>query len=205
MSQITIEIVAVAYHRFGELRVFVQSILNQSAKNWRLTVIHDGPNKEFESIMEEYRIQQPRSISYYYSANRYNDYGHSLRAIGILNASADYLLLTNADNYFVPSAVEYVSDAIETSSADVVMYDMVHSHRFPGGRLLPEYSYFDTAYARGNIDISAAVVRTSIAKSAGFRDKTHDGDATYFEDIARVVSPSTLKVAKVNRVLFVHN
>jgi len=39
----------------------------------------------------------------------------------------------------------------------------------------------------------------------GFRDKTHDGDATYFEDILRQKKGKALKVAKISRVLFVHN
>jgi glycosyltransferase involved in cell wall biosynthesis len=205
MKHQTIEIVAVAYQRFGELMVFVQSILNQSKKNWRLTVIHDGPSEEFNSIMERYKNQEPELISYCSTSSRYNDYGHSLRSIGIQRATSEYLLLTNADNYFIPRALEYLGQAVECSGADVVMYDMVHSHRSPGRRLLPEYSYFKTVYERGGIDISAAIVKTSIARGVGFRDRTHDGDATYFEDVARSVSPAALNVVKINRVLFVHN
>ena len=49
-----IHILAVAYERFGEIKVFVQSILNQSSDDWLLTVCHDGPNDEFNRIMEEY-------------------------------------------------------------------------------------------------------------------------------------------------------
>ena len=43
-------IVAVSHKRFGELKVFVQSIINQTNKNWSLHVIHDGKNDEFLNI-----------------------------------------------------------------------------------------------------------------------------------------------------------
>jgi hypothetical protein len=84
------------------------------------------------------------------------------------------------------------------------MFDMVHSHNFPGGRPLPPYSFFVTEYRRGSIDMGSAIVRATLAKKAGFRDKTHDGDATYFEDVARLKGRD-LKVWKQKQILFVHN
>ena len=90
------------------------------------------------------------------------------------------------------------------TGADVVMFDMIHSHDRPGGRPIPAYSYFDTRFARLNIDIGAAIVRGPLARAAGFRDHTHDGDATYFEDVARARG-GPLALCKVHRVLFVHN
>lgn len=200
-----VDIFAVAYQRYGELAVFVQSILNQTSLEWRLTVMHDGPSREFEEILGRFKARRPGSIFFETTLERANDYGHSLRAKGINNATGRYILLTNADNYFVPKAIKYIVEATGCGDPDVVMFDMVHSHFYPGGRELPDYSYFKTEYSRRNIDISAAVVRTSLAKAAGFRDRTHDGDATYFEDVARVASPAALSIVKINRVLFVHN
>ena len=201
----TLHIIAVAYRNFGQLKVFVQSWLNQTKGNWFLTVIHDGPDPEFDAIMMEFQRQAPDRIAFRNTANRFNDYGHSLREIGLREISGDYVMLTNADNYFVPKAVEFMNDVIERDDPDVVLFDMVHSHDRPGGRKLPAYSYFKTKYKRGSIDMSAAIVRAELSSTAGFRDKTHDGDATYFEDIARIRAPSKLSVVKIPRVLLVHN
>ncbi len=200
-----IHVIAVTYERFGEMRVFVQSMLNQTFQNWSLTIIHDGPSDSFELIMEEYLQSTSSKIEYFATDFRYNDYGHSLREIGLKNIKGDYVLLTNADNYFIPKAIEFITSAINQSSADVVLFDMVHSHEKPGGRLYPPYSYFQTSYHRGSIDISAAVVKKDLAERAGFRDKTHDGDATYFEDILAVSGEGGLKLSKVPSILFVHN
>lgn len=200
----TIEIVCVAYKRYGPLKLLVQSILNQTATNWKLTVYHDGSDEQFDAVMNSFAHEAPDKISYRSSAIRHNDWGHSLREEGIKHVTSEYLLITNDDNYYVPPFVQLVTNVIvHDTSTDVVMFDMVHSHTNPGRRTLPAYSYFKTTYERYSIDIGSAVVRSSLAKQAGFRDKTHDGDATYFEDILR--TKPNLKIHKLNQVLFVHN
>lgn len=195
---------AVAHGRLGELEVFVQSWINQTSSNWVLDVVHDGPNSEFEEVMEKYKNAAPNKIYYETTAQRYNDFGHSLRDAATRSIRADYILLTNADNYYIPKALEYISAALQ-SNPDIVMFDMVHSHKNPGMRPLPAYSFFETSYKRGSIDVGAAVVRSHFAKLVGFRDKSHDGDATYFEDILKLSGPEGLRVSKIERILFVHN
>ena len=204
MSKI-IHVIAVAFERNEELKVFVQSWLNQTAENWLLTVIHDGPSKEFEKIMRNFQREKEKKIRYICTDKRHNDYGHTLRNIGLGICQGEYVLLSNADNYFIPKAIEYLNIAIEHGNGepDVVMYNMIHSHNRPGGRPLPPYSYFEVEYKRGSIDVSAAIVKSNIAKNVGFNDKSHDGDATYFEEIERSVNK--LIVYKLPNVLFVHN
>ena len=80
-----IHVIAVAYEKFDFVKTFVQSMLNQSKKNWILTVIHDGPNKEFGQIMESYKKILPNNINFENTSKRYNDYGHSLREMGLKN------------------------------------------------------------------------------------------------------------------------
>lgn len=203
-----IDIIAVAYEKFGQLKVFVQSWLNQTESNWKLTVIHDGHNLEFNSIMTDFQKQDPLRIHFWSTPHRYNDYGHSLREIGLQSAQDDYVMLTNADNYFVPKTIELINlgfEAIAPKDPDVIMFNMIHSHMFPGDRKLPPYSFFDVKFERFSIDVSSAIVKTHLAKSAGFKDKSLTGDATYFEDIKKICRPKELNVVKLPMVLFVHN
>jgi len=199
-----IEVISVAYHRYGPLKVFVQSWLYQTADNWCLRVIHDGPDREFVRMMSEFAAQSSGRVTYSETDARYNDYGHTLRDLGLQSARGDYVLLTNGDNYYVPKCIEYLTEAALQTNADVLLFDMIHSHDRPGGRPIPAYSYFQTQYSRLNIDIGAAAVRMAIARAAGFRDHTHDADASYFEDVARVKNGS-VSVCKIPRVLLVHN
>ena len=206
----TVHIIAVAYKRYGELRVFVQSWLNQSDRNWILTVIHDGHDDEFVQIMKYFAAIEPDKIDYQCTDIRFNDYGHSLREIGLHSARGDYVLLTNADNYYIPKALEFINAALlekQSSNVDVVMFDMVHSHHNPGRRKLPAYSFFEVSYQRESIDMGAAIVATDLAKKAGFSDKSFDADATYFESVARKKNAGgeKLSIIKIPSVLLVHN
>ncbi len=207
-SMPVIEVVAVAFERFGELKVFVQSWINQTESNWRLKVLHDGFNEEFEKIMQEFQKVCPEQISYFCTTERYNDYGHTLRHMGIDQASSDFILLTNADNYFIPKAMAFINEKFleENFDIDVLLFNMVHSHEWPGNTSSPSYSFFDVKLERGKVDVSSAIVKTELAKKAGFRDKTHDGDATYFEDIMALSrTDRPLNVLKLPNILFVHN
>jgi len=199
-----ISLICVTYHQTGPLKVFVNSIINQTAPNWRLTVIHDGPDAEFTELMAVLSAGNEHRISWFCSMVRFNDYGHSLREQGLNVADGDYVLITNGDNYYVPILIAAVTRSILATDPDVVMFDMIHSHSNPGGRPLPPYSYFRTEYRRQHIDMGAAVVRRGLARAAGFRDKSYEGDATYFEDVERA-SGGTLRIDKIPQVLLVHN
>jgi hypothetical protein len=199
------EVIAVAYQRYGELELFVLSWINQSFTNWKLRVIHDGPDEQFMKIMTRLSERSADKIEFECTTHRYNDYGHSLRERGLRKASGDYVLLTNADNYYVPHTVRFLTGVALHSEADVLLFNMVHSHTVPGGRDLPPYSFFDTRYERFSLDIGCAAVRRKLACEAGFKDKTHDGDATYFEDVARAKSPESLSIWKIPQIFLVHN
>lgn len=204
MAAPRVSVVCVTYKQEAPLRVFVSSFLNQTAHNWDLLVYHDGPDATFDAQMEALAAISEGRIRYGSTETRFNDYGHTLRDRGLKEIDGDYVLITNGDNYYVPTFIETITSIVQRSNPDVVMYDMVHSHNFPGGRRLPPYSYFQTGYSRNNIDMGAAVVRTELAKAVGFRDKTFAGDATYFEDIANLKGDD-LVIWKQNQILFVHN
>ena len=199
-----LHVIATSYKRYGELKVFVQSWINQTKDNWHLTVIHDGEDETFNTIMEQFERDKPNHINHFCTQTRYNDYGHTLRDMGIQQAEGDYILLTNADNYFIPKAVEYLNIAASKKS-DVILFDMVHAHEHPGDTKNLAYTSFITEYRRWRIDVSSAIVKTELAKKVGFRDKGFDGDATYFEDIKEVAYNKNLNIFKIPRILFVHN
>lgn len=196
-------VICVAYKRHKEILVLIHSFLAQTLQNFKLIVLHDGYDQEMYQILSELKQKNPDVIDYFFSETRYNDWGHSLRDIGIRLADTEYVLITNDDNYYCPVFLELMFKAIETYHADIVMCDMIHSHNQPGGRLQPPYSLFQTSPERCSMDIGCFIANTQLAKKVGFRDKGHDGDATYFEDLLRI--KSGVRVAKVNQVLFVHN
>jgi hypothetical protein len=196
-------IVCVAYKRYESIPVLIHSLLVQTVKNFKLLILHDAYDEQMDVLLSQYKAQYPAILDYAFTEVRHNDYGHSLREIGIRLTNTPYLLLTNDDNYYCPIFVEKMMQALQTHQADIVLCDMIHSHNNPGGHQQPPYSLLKTAPQPGSVDIGCFIVRTNLAKQVGFRDKGHDGDATFFADILR--QNPQIRVAKVNQVLFVHN
>ena len=64
MDKPIVEIISVAFERLGELKVFVQCILNQRQDNWKLRVINDGPYALFCSFLQGYALQKPGQMFY---------------------------------------------------------------------------------------------------------------------------------------------
>jgi glycosyltransferase involved in cell wall biosynthesis len=203
MKEITV--ICVSYKRYKNIPVLIHSFLAQSLQNFKLLVLHDGYDAEMEVILQDFRNKYPDIFDYRFSDVRFNDYGHSLRDIGIRTLDTEYVLITNDDNYYCPKFLEYMFMPIhaETSPPDIVLCDMIHSHNNPGGRPQGPYNLFKTSPGRLSIDIGCFIARSELAKKAGFRDKTHDGDATYFEDLVRAAV--TPRIIKIDHVLFVHN
>ena len=181
MGAIFVTIVVVSYQRPRNVPVIVHSLLAQTIQNFQIIFLHDGPHEPTRLIISDLYARHPNQIAYFFTNKRYNDYGHSLREMGIAMADGDYLLITNDDNYYSPKFIEYMCDEIAQKNLDIVLCDMIHSHQDLGLKR-ESHNLLITEPRRYHADIGCFLARTELAKKAGFRDKTHDGDATYLED-----------------------
>jgi hypothetical protein len=200
-----LSIVIVTYQQPEGLDCLLASLNCQTRRNFDVIVIHDGSHDETRMLLARRMAEYDFPCRFIETDRRYDDFGHSLREIGIGMATGDFLLITNGDNYYCPRFVEFVFEAIDLHDLDIVTWDMVHSHSRPGFWPHPAYWPFSTCPIKGGIDIGAFLVRTSCAKSVGFRDTAFAGDATYFEDLLTAGSGTGVKIGKVEKTLMVHN
>src|SRR5215831_10527422 len=186
--------VVATYQQDLALDCLLKSLACQTLQNFRVLVIHDGPSQSTRSVVNACAAARPGLFEYFETPNRFNDYGHSLRALGIERTNTEFILLTNGDNYYTPRFVEFMFEAIDKHALDIALCDMVHSYT---------YGLLRTRPLRNYIDMGCFIARTEAAKKVGFRDKTFSGDATYFEDLLDQQLPPAL--GKVCKVLMVHN
>ena len=199
-------IICVSYQRYEMIPILRHSFLAQTLQNFKLLIIHDGYDQRMDEILAVFKRDYPERVDYQFSETRFNDYGHSLRDMGIKLADTEYLLITNDDNYYAPRFVEQMFHAIDArpeAPPDIVYCDMLHSHNNPGLRWQLPYNRFETAPKRNYIDIGSFIARTELARKVGFRDKTFAGDATYFNDLLEATPKP--RVIKIPMVLLVHN
>lgn len=202
----TLGIVVVAYQRPKLLRALVASIQAQTVKDWRVLVLHDGPNEEFYDEMRWLTTGIDARIGFECSTKRFGAFGHPLREMGINRIGGDWLLITNDDNYYTPVFIERMM-AKTGPNVSCVLCDMVHNHPRTdylgrGGKASP-YGILIAKPRRHFADIGCFIVPTAVAKKVGFPWREADGDGYYLEAVIKA-QPGK-RVAKVNQVLFVHN
>ena len=193
-EQPRLTIVVATYQQELALDCLLKSSVCQTLQNFKVLVIHDGPSQTTPSIVSACSRERPGRFDYLETPDRLNDFGHSLRAVGIDKSSTEFILLTNGDNYYAPRFVEFMFEAIDTHNLDIAFCDMIHSYT---------YGLLRTRPFRNYINSGCFIAKTDAAKSVGFRDKSFSGDATYFEDLLNYLP--TPAVGKVRKVLMVHN
>ena len=204
MTDARLTVVCVAFEPLEALQVLVHYFMAQPLQNFYLHVIHDGPNEEYQALAVASKGRYGDKVDFSATTRRYNDYGHSLREIGLRRCRSEFVLITNGDNYYAPVFLERMFAKVDKDKLDLVLCDMIHSHERPGERSQTSYKPFVTFPSLNHIDMGAFIVRADLAQSAGFADKSYAADGVFVERIMRSgVRP--VRWGKVDDVLFVHN
>lgn len=197
MNKPVLDIIAVTYNQTDILKCFINSIKSQNNNNWRLFLIHDGKNNELRLDLESNGYLTDNVIFIEYP-ERTNNYGHILRKWALQNlVTNEYVLITNGDNYYVPTMV----DEVLNKNEDFIYFDLVHSHQNISNHNKSSYGHMKTILSISNIDMGCVVVRSEIAKSVGFNSTGYTADWDYFNEILEQ-NPS---IVKIDKILFVHN
>ncbi len=74
-----------------EVNELLDCLRKQSFSDYEILLIHDGPNPDHEKINIE-------GIRYHETPVRHNDWGHSLRDLGLRMGEGEYVIFLNCDN-----------------------------------------------------------------------------------------------------------
>lgn len=129
--------------------------------------------------------------------------GHHTRGPGIEAATGDWIVLTNADNYFVTGWLDRLVTNI-TDDLGLIFWDCVHngwkwSDKAGDGR------FHGCQLKRGYIDLSCVAVRAPVAKKIGFPFRSYEGDYDYISACARECDNLKLGIGHIQETLLVHN
>lgn len=193
-----LDVISVTWGHTYELMMHVACWRLQTSDDWRLHVVHDGPNPELRRECMQRGLIDGRQTFFHETHERHNDHGHSLRAWALRElVTGDHVLLTNVDNYYVPVCVEQ----IEKRTEEFIWWDLIHNYDTPINHNESSYGLMQARLKHGCIDMGAVAVDARLARHVGFRGRTEDADWTYFEQcLSR--HPT---VHKINKVLTVHN
>lgn len=177
--------------------ILIHALQMQTYPDWEILLIHDGP----ETIGLRRRIEAigDLRVRFHETDQRFNDWGHSLRAVALqiiseVPISGDHIVVTNADNYYVPGFIEQMLRGFD-SDIVAVYCAMIHNHH--------NWKLIDSTPKRGSIDCGCMMVRREVSLAVGWRSREHHADWVYIQDIIRRFGLQRLR--KIPNVLFVHN
>lgn len=185
---------------FNTYPQIVSSLTLQTHTNWELLLIHDGPN---QSGLRKHLNGDTR-IKYIETENRVGNWGHSLRQWALNEigkgelSDPDYIVITNADNYYTPNFIFEMLKGFKKSHTTVAVYcdKMVHSYK--------NWDVIPVRFEKGFIDCGGVMIKASVATEVGWRDiESHSSDWTYFSDVA--AKYSSRNFVSVKGCLFTHN
>ena len=59
-----ITVVVVSYQRYDHLPIIIHSFLTQTNPNWRMVILHDGPDQQHQAVVQPY-LDKYSNISYF--------------------------------------------------------------------------------------------------------------------------------------------
>lgn len=122
--------ILVPYHHsvvsIDEINALLTSLKNQTFKDFEIILIHDGPHPEQDKI-------DLNGVRYFETNERLNDWGHTLRDIGISISQGQYIIHLNCDNILYENALERLH---ELSEREVEFAHTYGGHRFDSKDIL---------------------------------------------------------------------
>jgi glycosyltransferase involved in cell wall biosynthesis len=181
--------IVAAYMRPHPLACLLHSFLAQTYQNFEILVVHDGPGAEIRRTIET--IQDDR-IRYVETLGRHNQYGHPQRQLGIDLCTADYIGISNDDNYYVPVYFEWMLHQLFEDQAQFVFCNFVRSHKL--------WQPWSAKPEKGQIDCGAWIAAADLVQSTRWTDTSFSGDGTFIEDLVSRAK----RITKLDAYLFVH-
>lgn len=138
MSNIDISIILPVYNVDKYLNKCIDSILNQSFKNFELIIIDDGSTDNSSLICENY-LNTDNRIKVIHQENKGLSYA---RNVGINLANGKYIAFIDSDDYIDVNYLEVLHSIIVNEDADIVMCDRIYvfENKIQFSRINSKYS-----------------------------------------------------------------
>lgn len=110
-------IIVPVYNGEKYLRECLDSVLNQTFKNYELIIINDGSSDNSEAICKEYYLKNMSKIVY---LSKKNEGVSSARNMGLKISNGDYIMFLDSDDLLVKDALEEINKNL--SNHDLICY-----------------------------------------------------------------------------------
>ena len=116
-DDLKISVIIPVYNVEEYLQECINSIINQTYKNLEIIIVNDGSTDNSLNICNEYQKIDERIKVF----TQKNGGLSAARNTGIINATGDYILFVDSDDWLELSAVEIMTNLLKEKMADIVI------------------------------------------------------------------------------------
>jgi glycosyltransferase involved in cell wall biosynthesis len=191
-----IEFIIPAYNRPNHLMCMLNSLCAQTSNNWSAHVIGDCPPEGTLDRVINY-FKDDERIRFTILTERYNDWGHTPRNIGLEMATEEWVVMTGEDNYYTPKFVEFFLDAAKSNLKSNFIYcDIVHNW------INFEYIYIKSEPKFGKMDIGNFMSKREMAKQIKLDTSFPQSDWKFISQYLNIYKSELIYIPKI---LYIHN
>lgn len=123
-----VSIIIPTYNRATIIQKALDSVLSQTYLNWECLVVDDGSTDDSLDILERYH--QLNSRIRYFKRDRFPKGAPTCRNIGLQNATGDYIIYLDSDDYLLPFCLEQRMAVFEKyTSYDFLVFPMAGQYK----------------------------------------------------------------------------
>lgn len=113
--------VIIGYNSEKYINKCIESVINQTLQDIEIVCIDDGSNDNTFMIMKDYALEDKRIKVY----SQKNSGPYIARMYGLNNATGEYVVFIDSDDWIENNMLEEVYDCISKNNLNLVFFDMV--------------------------------------------------------------------------------
>jgi len=194
------EFVIPTYNRPHQLMMTIHSIYSQTVNNWKISVVADAPYNGLDKVINYFDGDSRISFKIL-DGGPHNDWGHTPRIYGMMNASEEWLVMTGDDNYYLPCFLEAFNSCVDEKT-NFIYCDCLHNY---GGYVPGESQLRKVGNRYEGLDIGAFATRTKMAKTIPFRKELHWADGQFAADYWDMYCKEYGSIKHMKKLFYIHN
>jgi len=109
----SIAVVMPVYNGEATIEIAIQSLLNQTFKNWILIVVNDGSVDNTFHVLKKYKNDE-RIVVVSYEINRGRSFARKIALEKVIEINAKYMCMLDADDWYYPNKLQFQFDIMES-------------------------------------------------------------------------------------------
>jgi len=170
MKKSFVSVIVPTYNRADLISETIESILNQTYKNFELIIVDDGSTDNTEKVIRKFKDNRIKYIKTDYSGVPARP-----RNIGIKKAKGEYIAFLDSDDMWLPEKLEKQIKVFQASNETAMLYtrfktiegDVISNRIFPENGMYKSGNMFKSIYLRNLIACSSVMVKRSVLDQVG--------------------------------------